>query len=203
MAKLDENKISRLLRFEKYGNAATALSAAATLAFAILFSASQAYDMQTLKLLTICAFPLLIAVTTAAAAIILVKCNGELSREIAAFVRDTLIENARILHPEKSELCFRISFSGTLAEIKVNNFNETIKFDFSPFKKLTAARKNTLADAIIKRLIVTFCKLYEAGGKYVSVSYAFDTSKNKLVYILKNGDPDKQAFTEYLKAGNR
>lgn len=203
MAQLDKTKIRRLVIFERTGYIATAFCGVITVAFAVLFAFAQARELETLRIISLTVLPALLVIGIAAAAYLHLKFGGEIKREIDGYVQSVFIENAALLHPEKSELSFGVGNTGSELFVKVNNYKELIKFDFSAFGKLSLIHKSAAYNAVADRLTITFCKLYERGAKYSSVSYYLaDGGKKKQIFVIEGGEPNKRAFKQYLKAGN-
>lgn len=126
-----------------------------------------------------------------------------MEKQINDYVKQTLIENAASLHPEKNSLSFYLELQFNAVYLKVNGYKEGINFDFSPLGKFTFTKKISAINAVENRLICTFCRLYERGGEYVDVSYTerAGTRKKsgKTIYVIQNGKPDNKAFKTYLK----
>ena len=201
-AKLDGEKLNKLLRGERIGNIAVAICAVVLVYFAVGFCVGKFLDIYALKLSTLIVGPVLAAASAAVAAVCNVKYGGEIDNMINGYVRDVMIENAKLMHPERPSLTFYCRLFDDSAEISVNNFKEKILFDFSAFKKLSAMRKSTVASAITTRLCVTFLKLnLQRGAKYSQVSYTARADKQspKTAYIIKDGEPDKKALKIYYK----
>lgn len=204
MAQLDETKIRRLVFFERTGYIATAFCGIVSVAFAVLFAISQTLGLATLRIISLTVLPALLVIGIAAAAYLHLKFGGAIKREIDGYVQSVFIENAALLHPEKSELSFGVGNTGSELFVKVNNYKELIKFDFSAFGKLTFVHKSAAYNAVADRISTTFCKLYERGAKYSSVSYYLaESGKKKQIFVIEGGEPNKRAFRQYLKAGNR
>ncbi len=201
MEDLNAEKIKKLKRGEAVGTAATVVCGGVTAAFIVCFSIAQTQDIFTLRMISIILMPVLLVASVAVAAYCNLKFGRQLDGLIRNYVRDVLIENAALMHPDRNQLSFGVSVFETSAEIKVNNFKETIRFDFSAFGKLSVSRKSAVSEAIAKRLNATFCRLYERGVNYNSVSYflANGNKKSKVVYVIKDGQPEKRAYKMYLK----
>ena len=201
-AKIDGEKLNKLLRGERIGNIAVAICAVVLVYFTVGFTVGKFCDIYALKLSTIIIAPVLAVAAAAVAAFCNVKFGGEIEKLINSYVRDVMIENAKLMHPERSSLTFYCRLYDDSAEISVNNFKEKILFDFSAFKKLSAMRKSAVASAITTRLCVTFLKLYlQRGATYSQVSYTARADKQspKAAYIIKDGEPDKKALKIYYK----
>lgn len=203
MEELNAEKIRKLKRGEAVGTAATIVCGVISAAFVVCFTIAQVKDIYLLRMISVILLPILLVAAIGVAA----YCNLTFGRQLGAIiknhVKNVLIENAALMHPDRNVLSFGISMEGSVAEIKVNNFKETITFDFSAFGKLSASRKSAVTEAIAERLNVTFCRLYDREVHYNSVSY-FRVNGNKksgkLIYIIKDGQPDKRAYKTYLKA---
>lgn len=202
MEELDAQKIKKLKYGEGIGTAATIVCGVVSAAFAVCFAIAQVKDIHSLRMISLILFPILLIVSAGVAAYCNLRFGRKLEDIIKNHVKEVLIENAALMHPDKNILSFGVSAYQTYAEIKVNNFKETIKFDFSAFKKLSVFRKSTVTSAIAERLNITFCRLYDRGVSYNSVSYflSAEGKKKKEVYIIENGQPDKRAYKTYLKA---
>lgn len=203
MEELNAERIKKLKRGEAVGEWATILCGVILGAFIVCFTIAQVKDIFILRMISIILLPALLAVAVGIAA----YCNLTFGRRIEAIIKDrvksVLIENAALMHPDKNSLSFGISIEGSIAEMKVSNFKETVKFDFSDFGKLSAMKKSAVTEAIAQRLNITFCRLYDRGVHYNSVYYfRANGNKNgeKVIYIIQNGQPDKRAYKTYLKS---
>ncbi len=128
------------------------------------------------------------------------KFGGEFDRALTECVRRTFIENAELMRPEKTSLGFVVKVSERSAEVKVNNFKEKTVFDFSPFGRLSAAKRSAAFSEIADVLSSTFLRLYGRGIRFEEVYYSADNKKGGRVnFIIKNGEPDKRAYKNYLK----
>lgn len=202
MEELNTEKIKKLQRGEAVGTAAIIVCGVITAAFVVCFTIAQVKDIYLLRIISVSLLPALLVAAVAVAAYCNLKYGKALDGVIRSHVKNVLIENAALMHPDRNALSFGISVNETFAELKVNNFKETIKFDFSPFGKLSTAKKSAVGTVIADRLNITFCRLYERGVKYNSVSYFLASGKKqgKVSYIIENGQPDKRAYKTYLKA---
>ena len=142
-----------------------------------------------------------LSIFAAVAAVCNLKYGRAIDKIIKNYVRDVFIENAALMHPERDSLTYYISNDGWEFSIKANNFKERIIFDFSAFGKLSAIRKSSVTTTIIERLEWSYCRLYERGGTYKTVSYAVIKSgkQGKTFNIIENGTPDKKAYKDYKK----
>lgn len=203
MEELNAEKIKRLKRGEAVGEIFTLLCGVVLAAFIVCFTVAQVKDIYILRMLSITLLPALLLITIGIAAYCNLTFGRKIEAEIKNRVKEVLIENAALMHPDRNVLSFGISIEGNVAEIKVGNFKDTIKFDFSAFGKLSAMKKSSVTEAIAERLNITFCRLYDRGVHYNSVSY-FRISGNKkagkVIYIIENGQPDKRAYKSYLKS---
>lgn len=203
MDELNAEKIKKLKRGEAVGTAATIVCGAVTAAFIVCFSIAQTKDIYILRIISITLLPALLLLAIGVSAYCNLKFGKELNTIIKNRVKAVLIENAPLMHPDKNVLSFGISVGKHSAEIKVGNFKESIKFDFSAFGKLSPMEKSTVAEAISERLNITFCRMYDRGVHYSSVSYyrANAAKKNgKEIYIIENGQPNKRAYKTYQKS---
>ena len=202
MEELNAEKIKKLKRGEAVGTAAIVVCGLITAAFIVCFTIAQVLNINSLRLISIILLPILLLAAVGVAAYCNLKFGRELDKIIKNHVKNVLIENAALMHPERNVLTFGISVNQTFAEIKVNNFKETVRFDFSAFNKLSPAKKSAVTEAIAERLNITFCRLYERGVNYTTVSYfqISDKKQGKVSYIIENGQPDKRAYKTYLKA---
>lgn len=202
MEELNVEKIKKLKRGEAVGEAATIACGVISAAFIVCFTIAQVKDIYTLRMISVILLPILLVAAIGVAAYCNLTFGRELNSIIKNHIKNVLIENAALMHPDKNVLSFGISVERTVAEIKVNNFKERIKFDFSVFNKLSAAKKSAVAEAIAERLNVTFCRLHDRGTHYNSVSYfrKSDKKNGKAVFIIRDGQPDKRAYKSYLKS---
>ena len=201
---LDREKIKKLLRGESAGNIATLICAAAAVYFAAAYSAGAALQIAALKTAALISGPAVLIPGAAAAALCNLKYGGALEKIVKDYVRFVLLENAALLRPGSSSLTFFISVGDDCAEIRVNNYKEKIYFDFSAFKKLSAARKAHVSSEICGMLTTTFVRLTaERGATYKSVTCVprADSKNGKPVVIVRDGKPDGRAYKYYLKNG--
>lgn len=202
MAQLNAEKIKKLKKGELIGTIALVACTLILAAFVVVFSVAQSMDMPALRLASLIAAPILMAAGVGVAAYCNIRFGGETERLINNYVLDVFTENAAQMHPERDSLTFNIYVVGDRAEIKVNNYNEKIVFDFSAFGRLSPMRKLTVVTAIENRLCAAFCRLVtERGAKYISVSYVErnERRKTKPVYIIQQGVPDKKALKNFYK----
>lgn len=201
MANLNAEEIKNLKHKELYGTLALAFCGVVCAYFIICFTIAQVYDNYTLRLTTLIIAPALLLLGASASAFCNVKFGAKLDKLIKNYVQDVFIENASLMHPERDSLTYYLSYDGSTAKIKVNNFKEHIIFDFSALGKLSAIRRAGITTAIIERIDATFCRLYERGAKYSSITYCVikNGKKSKTVTVIENGVPDKKAYKNYLK----
>ena len=203
MEELNAEKIKKLKRGEAVGEIATVFSGVVLAAFIVCFTIAQVKDIYILRMISLTLMPALLLITIGIAAYCNLTFGKKLDEEIKGRVQAVLIENAALMHPDRSVLSFGISIEGNIAEIKVGNFKDTIKFDFSAFGKLSAMKKSSVTEAIAQRLNITFCRLYDRGVHFNSVSYFRENGSkraSKVIYIIENGQPDKRAYKAYLKS---
>lgn len=140
--------------------------------------------------------PALLAIGIAVAAFCGLKYGRGIENLINEYVLQVFVENAPLMHPERSFLSFYFDIVGKTVEITVNGYNEKIILDFSAFKRFTALRKATVLRIISDRLSATFCRLYERGVDYKSVKYRVSDRANhktgKVVTVIADGVPDKK-----------
>ncbi|MCH5148768.1 MAG: hypothetical protein J1G05_05345 [Clostridiales bacterium] len=203
MDELNAEKIKKLKRGEAVGTAATVVCCVISAAFIVCFAIAQTKDIYILRMISIILLPILLLLAIGVSAYCNLKFGKEINSIIKSRVKAVLIENASLMHPDRSVLSFGISVGENDAEIKVGNFKESIKFDFSAFGKLSPMKKSAVAEAIAERLNITFCRMHERGVHYNSVSYFranTDKKNGKVIYIIENGLPDKRAYRNYKKA---
>ncbi len=197
---LDGEKLKKLKRGEAAGYICAAVCAAAIIYFIVCFAVGEACGLYPLKLSARIAGPLAGIPAAAGAAYCNLKFGGEFDRALTECVRRTFIENAELMRPEKTSLGFTVKVSERSAEVKVNNFKEKTVFDFSPFGKLSAAKRSAAFSEIADVLSSTFLRLYGRGIRFEEVYYSADNKKGGRVnFIIKNGEPDKRAYKNYLK----
>lgn len=203
MVELNKEQINKLRRGEICGNIATGFCGAVLVYFIICFTLAEVYSLFPLQLSTLIAAPVLMVAGIAVAAYCNLKFGNAIDKIIKDYVRDVFVENAALMHPERDSLTFYFSFDKTSATVRVNNYKEKIYFDFSAFGKLSAMRSANVSTAITDRLTVSFCRLFERGVKFKDVSYTvvagLRRKQGKIIYIIKNGGPDKRALKTYLK----
>lgn len=200
---LDSAQIQKFKRGEAAGNAATGFCGAVLIYFIVCFTVAQVNDNTALRISTLVAAPVLMTSGAGVAAFCNLYYGAKLEKTVAQYMRAVFVENAALMHPEKESLTFYMSFDGASAKIKVNNFKESIIFDFSSFKKLSAARKAFIAAEAETRLTVTFLRLaLERGENYKNIAVGGSAKKNaKLTFIIRDGKPEKRAMKIYLKNG--
>lgn len=203
MARLDAEKIKKLRRGERIGNLATGFCAVVLIYFIVCFTVARVYGDNTLELATLISAPVLMAAGIAASAYCALRYGNRLNAEIRSYIRDTMIENAALMHPERNSLSFYISIDDTKTYLQVNGYKEKITFDFSALGKLSVLRKAEILTETENRLCATFCRLYDRGAEYVSVGYSeregTRKKSGKTVYIIENGKPDIKSYKIYLK----
>ena len=199
----NENYLKKLRRGEIAGNIALAMCAVTALAFIACFSAGKALNSEPLWKLSIYICVPFAVIFCAAAAFCNIRYSNAADKIIENYVRDVLIENAALMHPERDSLTFFFSLDKNRAEMSVNGYKEKIVFDFSPFGKLSAMRKMAVSNAVTTRLNVTFMRLLERGGKYKNVNYTLRNGKKtkKPAFIIKDGAPDVHAQRIYYQKG--
>ena len=203
MEELNAEKIKKLKRGEAVGTTATIVCCVILAAFIVCFAIAQTKDIYILRMISIILLPILLLLAIGVSAYCNLKFGRELNAIIKNHVKTVLIENAQLMHPDRNVLAFGITVKEKGAEIKVGNFKESIKFDFSAFGKLSPMKKSAVAEAIAERLNITFCRMHGRGVHYNSVSYFranADKKNGKVIYIIENGQPDKRAYKTYLKS---
>ena len=202
MAQL-QGDIKKLKRGELAGTLATIFCGIVLIYFAVCFSVASALDLQTLQTVTLITAPILMVAGIAVAAYCNLKFGGALDKAVKKYITQTFVENAALMHPERNSLTFYITVTDKTFELQVNAYRERIVLDFTEYGKISLTRKAAILSEIERTLCATFCRLYERGGEYTDVSYAFKEGTRrkagKTVYIIKNAEPDKKAFKTYLK----
>ncbi len=203
MAQLDAQRIKKLKTGEKIGFAATVFCGAALVYAIVLFSVSASTGNALLQTVTWATAPAALVLGIAVAAYCNIKFGGELDKIVREFITETFVENAALMHPERSSLSYYVEIGQSKAEISVNDYKEKIVFDFSDFGKISLARKLNISKTITDRLTATFCRLYERGASYKSVDYREKDTKRKktgkVIRIISDGVPDKKSYKYYLK----
>ena len=201
MTNLNEQEIKKLRTGEIIGVIALIGCAVVCIGFIITYTVASVKNLETLKLAFLIWSPIALVILAGIAAFFNLKYGKAMDRLIKNYVREVFVENAELMHPERSELTYTLSFEETTVYVKANNFKERIVFDFSVFKKLSLTRRANITVAIVERIETTFCRLAERGGKYSSVCYVVDRNgtKGKPAYVIENGVPDKKAYKNYLK----
>ena len=203
MAQLDAQRIKKAKRGELCGTIAIFFCAAVLIYFAAVFSVSWITKNSVLQTLVFCTAPPLAVIGTAVAAFCNIKFGGELDRATEKYIRDVMVENAALMHPERDSLSFRINLVENQAEIAVNGYKEKIIFDFSAFGKLGLSRKAAILSAIQSRITITFMILWERGSQYKSVAFtgngASRRKDGKVIPIITDGKPEKSAVRHYLQ----
>lgn len=202
MAEIDAEKLKKLLRGERIGTVALIACTAIFICFIVCFTVTQTMDLQTLRLASLIAAPILLVAAVSVAAYCNIKFGGAIDKLIGKYVVAVFVENAALVHPERDSLNFYITQNGAKIELTVNGYKEKLVFDFSAFGKLSPMRKLAVFSEIEKRLSDTFCRLViERGAKYTSVCYTERASgkKSKMIPVITNGTPDKKAAKNYYK----
>ncbi len=201
MVNLDEEKIKRVKQGEKFGLLFIALACAGVIFFAVCYPLARVYGISALLILSYTVSPVLIASGSAGAAVCNLKYGGEADKIIRQYIIDTCLENPQAMHPERDSLTFYITLDGCIFYMHANGYKESLTFDFSAFKRLSAIRKGAIAEEIGNRLTISFCRLYDRGAKYKSVNYQIEngSKKNKLIPVITDGVPDKKSYKIYLK----
>jgi hypothetical protein len=203
MQEFDEKKLKKLRFGELCGNIATGICAAVLVIFIVCFSVARSQNLKTLELVSEIVAPILMVAGIVVSAYCNIVFSGKIDKLVGEYVKDTCITNAALFHPERDSLSFIVSFSDLNAYIQVNGYKDKIEFDFTPFKKISLSRKLQIVNEIENKICDTFCKLYDRGVKYSSISYQENDPKRKktgkVVYIIKEGTPDVKAYKSYLK----
>ena len=200
MPNLNTEEIKKLKKGELWGLIALSFAGISCVAAIVFFALAIARPDDGFRIYgSILCAPL--SIFAAVAAVCNLKDGRAIDKIIKNYVRDVFIENAALMHPERDSLTYYISNDGWEFSIKANNFKERIIFDFSAFGKLSAIRKSSVTTTIIERLEWSYCRLYERGGTYKTVSYAVIKSgkQGKTFNIIENGTPDKKAYKDYKK----
>ncbi len=200
MPNLNTEEIKKLKKGELWGLIALSFAGISCVAAIVFFALAIARPHDGFRIYgSILCAPL--SIFAAVAAVCNLKYGRAIDKIIKNYVRDVFIENAALMHPERDSLTYYISNDGWEFSIKANNFKERIIFDFSAFGKLSAIRKSSVTTTIIERLEWSYCRLYERGGTYKTVSYAVIKSgkQGKTFNIIENGTPDKKAYKDYKK----
>ena len=200
MPNLNTEAIKKLKKGELWGLIALSFAGISCVAAIVFFALAIARPDDGFRIYgSILCAPL--SIFAAVAAVCNLKYGRAIDKIIKNYVRDVFIENAALMHPERDSLTYYISNDGWEFSIKANNFKERIIFDFSAFGKLSAIRKSSVTTTIIERLEWSYCRLYERGGTYKTVSYAVIKSgkQGKTFNIIENGTPDKKAYKDYKK----
>lgn len=202
-AALGADGIKRIKRGQLAGLCALIFCAAVLAAFAALYTVASLKELGTLKVVSLSVFPVLLAAGIAVAAYCNIVYDKSEQRMLADYVRAVFLENYALMHAERDSLSYYITVEKTSIEIKVNGYSEKIRFDFSAYGRLSAGRKLSCLTQIENRLIKTFCRLYERGSDYKSVSFTESEGTRKKsckpVVIIESGVPDAKAYKAYLK----
>ena len=201
MTNLDEKTASYIKRGELYGILCLAVAALGVIFFAVCYPIARVKDLQALRILSYTLSPITIALGAAGAALCNFRYGAYADKTIRQYILDILLENPQAMHPERDSLTFYISIDGNTFNMHANGYKESLVFDFSAFKKLSAVRKASITNEIGNRLTVSFCRLYERNARYKDVNYIVQngSKKSKLVPIITDGVPDKKSFKIYLK----
>lgn len=197
----DSEEIQKLKNGERLGIAALIFCGAVCVYFIICFAVAQTLDDYALRLSTLICAPVLLAAGVAVAAFCNLKFGRATDNIIEETVREALIENAALLHPERESLTYYISDDGCKFSVKANNFKEVVDMDFSAFGKLSLSRRAAITSAIADRLSLTFLRLLSRGNRYRSVAYCVrKNGKNgKTISIIEDGTPDKRAYKKFMQ----
>ena len=171
--------------------------------FAVAFGIARINGIKPLEIVALCVSPSLMAAGVAVAAYCNVKYGSAMNTAVKKFVIAVFTENAALLHPERNSLTFNLSVSENEVILQTNGYKEKLRFDFSPFGKLSLFRKVGALNEIETRLIITFCRLHARGAKYSDVNFTerdgTRRKSGKPVYIIKEGQPDPKSYKIYLK----
>lgn len=203
MTEINTEEIKKYRRGELAGNIALGVCGAALIFFAAAFGTARANGLKSLELAALIASPVIMALSAAAAAFCNIRYGGAMTEAIRKFVIAVCVDNAALLHPERTSLTFNIAVEGNAVTLQTNGYKEKLRFDFGVFGRLPLTRKVSALTEIENRLIITFCRLYERGARYTEVSFAERAGtrrrSGKPVYIIKEGQPDKKSYKIYLK----
>lgn len=202
MASLNTDNIKKLKRGEYAGYAAAAACGAVLVYFIIAFTLAQVYDVYALRLATLIISPVLMLAGIAVSAYCNLRYGALMEKVISRYVQAVMLENAKLMHPERDKLTFYISNEASEFSIKVSGYKEKIVFNFSSFGKLGVVRRSQINSAIIGRLSETFFRLYERGAEYKLVNYSVNAQNGsgKLITIIENGEPESKSYKAYLKS---
>lgn len=200
MASLNTENIKKIKRGEAAGYAAAAVCGLVLVYFIAAFSVAQVFDLYALRLATLIVSPVLLIAGAGVSAYCNLKYGGLVERVISRYVQAVLLENAKLMHPERDKLTFNIC-GGDEFYIKVSGYKDKIIFDFSAFGRAGVVRRSQITSAIVKRLCETFFRLYERGSKYSLVNYSVSKhgESGKLIPVIENGEPEAKAYKAYLK----
>ncbi len=203
MAQLDSSQIKKLRRGELCGNIAVLFCAAVLIYFAVLFSVSWIKDDKLMQTVVFSTAPPLAVLGTAIAAFCNIKFGRKIDSIVDMYIRDTFVENAALMHPERNSLSFYVNLDDKKVEITVNDYKEKIIFDFSPFGRIGPFRKASILSAVDARLIMTFMRLWERGSEYKYVAYrerdGLRRKSGKLITLIADGKPQKAAVKYYMQ----
>lgn len=200
---MQQKQTKKLIRGEIAGTVFTAVCGISLVYFIICFTTARILDNSVLQLTVLISAPIIMSVSALAAAFCNLKFGAALDKIMSARVREALVKNAALMHPERSSLTFFCAVENDRATLKVNGYKEEIIINFEDFGKLSFTRKAEILSAIEARISVTFCRLcIERGSKYenVDVTPVTGRKKGKAVFIIKNGEPQKHAVKIYLKS---
>lgn len=196
---LEREKIKKLETGELIGNIASVFCGAVFVYFVVMVSIAWAKNDDFLKIIMWATAPALMVVGIFVSAFCNLKYGKPLEKAIKKYVVAVFVENAANMHPEKDSLTFYIKEEEKSVAVTVNNYKDRIVFDFSAIRFYGATRRISVMKIIADRLAATFCRLYERGGRYKSITYTRADKSGKSVAVISNGVPDKKIMKNYLR----
>lgn len=200
MTDTEIKKYKSLVAGERAGIACTVCCACIFIAAIIMFTVGALQNNEILKIFALAVCPVIMLLCIAASAYCYFTYGRQKEKMLKAFVSNILIENASALRSDRSSLSYTITVEKGKAYLKANDFKNSVVFDFTPLGK-NAVGASEIALTVTGTLSNTFCRLYDRGAEYKSVSYrlSYDGKTKKTVPVITDGVPDKNAYKAYLK----
>lgn len=204
MAELNVEKLKFLRKREAVSTAFIVCAAVILVSAITCYSVAGALSVNILKTVSLAAGVPLLTLSVAFAAFFNLKYSPQAEKIIGEFIVDVIAENVQTLHVEKESLTYLISIDVDKIFVNVNNFKESLNFDFSPLKKLSAGKKLFAVAYLENTLCSFFCRLVAKGNAFKEVSFVEKNNARqktgKPFYIVKDGLIERKALKRHLKS---